>query len=85
VSFSRQASDGNYGSETIRVERVLVAEDGEVLDAQHATEALALCRALVHEELHRSPNWSVRRVIEEPKPLNATRPIDDDDPEDLPY
>ena len=41
VSFSRQASDGNYGSETIRVERVLVAVDGEVLDELTAAQAVA--------------------------------------------
>jgi len=83
VSFSRQASDGNYGSETIRVERVLVAVDGEVLDELTAAQAVANCRAIVHAELGRSPNWSVRQAIEEPKPIKATRSNYDDD-EDLP-
>ena len=85
VSFSRQASDGNYGSETIRIERVLVALDGESMHSDDAIEALKLCRQLVHQELSRSPNWSVRRAIEEPKPVAATLGADEDDPEDLPY
>lgn len=78
VSFSRQASDGNYGSETARYEVLLVAEDGEALDHDDAVHALASCRAVVHAQLARSPNFSVRRAIEPPKPS-------DDDTEDLPY
>jgi len=86
VSFSRQASDGNYGSETIRIERVLVALDGESMHQDDAIEALKECRQLVHQELSRSPNWSVRRAIEEPKTTATVGgDDDDDDPEDLPY
>jgi len=85
VSFSRQASDGNYGSETIRIERVLVAVDGEVLDELVAAQALASCRAIVHTELRRSPNWSVRQAVEEPKPVKPLiRDEDIENDEDLP-
>lgn len=65
VSFSRQVSDGSYGSETIRHEVVVEAEDGEDLDSKASIMALALCRKLVHAELAESPNWQVRRAVED--------------------
>ena len=75
VSFSRQANDGNYGSETARYEVELIPTDEiEVLDGLHATQALAACRSVVHAELARSPNWSVRRAVEEAKPLGEPDP-----------
>jgi hypothetical protein len=60
VSFSRQASDGNYGSETVRVELVVVADEGEALDELHAAQALSSARAMVHTELRRSPSYTVQ-------------------------
>jgi hypothetical protein len=72
VSFSKQANDGNYGSETARCELVLEAvhfgdQTLETLDGLHARQALAQARAYVHQELAQSPNYSVRRAVEERK------------------
>lgn len=84
VSFSRQASDGNYGSETIRIERTLIASDGEILDELHAAQALASCRAIVHTELTRSPSWRVRDAVDAHE-IASTTATTGDDAEDLPY
>jgi hypothetical protein len=89
VSFSRQISDGNYGSETIRHEVEVVAQDDdEVLDSLTAAQALAACRGVVHTELARSPNWSIRRAVEDVSVLRpGEEPIwtpDEDQEEELP-
>jgi hypothetical protein len=86
VSFSRQVSDGNYGSETIRHEVEVTADDGQDLSSEESITALDLCRRLVHAELARSPNWSIRHAIEEPKTLSTAElaPSNYDDDEDLP-
>lgn len=89
VSFSRQVSDGNYGSETIRHEVEVVAEDDEDLSSEESITALALCRRLVHSELAQSPNWSIRRAVEDvSKPRADEAPVwagaEEPDPEDLP-
>src|SRR5262245_21351780 len=83
VSFSRHASDGNYGSETIRIERTLVAELGHFPDASDAASAIAECRALAHAELAKSPSWRVRDAIDAHEVTAVTVPSDD--PEELPY
>jgi hypothetical protein len=84
VSFSRQVSDDNYGSETIRHEVEVVAEDGEDLTSETSIDVLTLCRKLVHGELARSPNWSVRRAVEEPKAPGPYDGPEDEDLEELP-
>jgi hypothetical protein len=83
VSFSRQVSDGNYGSETVRHEVEVVAQDDDdELDNLISERALENCRMLVHAELARSPNWSIRRAVEPPQP---TAEHDDQDQEGLPF
>jgi len=71
VSFRKQVSDGNYGSEVAEVSFDLDAAD----DAYEVTEeviALALenARKLVHDELSHSPSANVRRALEQPKPVS---------------
>jgi hypothetical protein len=61
VSFRKQVSDGNYGSE---VAEATVFVNDETDDAIAA--ALATARRLVHEELRNSPSVSVRRALEYP-------------------
>ena len=78
VSFSRQANDGDYGSETARCEfEYTVADDDDVHNLP--SMLLAGARAHVHAELSKSPNWKVRRAIEEPKPLEPTTWTPDED------
>jgi len=76
VSFSRQANDGNYGSETIRVELIVVPSDGQpAVSEQDAADALIRARAIVHAELAKSYSYSVRRAVEEPKPDTEDLPL----------
>src|SRR5215471_12545885 len=100
VSFRKQVSDGNYGSEVaeVSVDVDIVGQGTEAIAA-----ALVLARRLVHDELRNSPSSNVRRALEYPKPMSdevwaaAERSAevelaagkreayrDDDDP-DLPY
>ena len=98
VSFRKQVSDGNYGSEVaeVSIDVDIVGQGEEAIAA-----ALALARRLVHAELSESPSSAVRRALEYPKSLEeraresaelelaigkreAYRD-DDDDAEDLPY
>jgi hypothetical protein len=68
VSFSRQANDGDYGSETARCELEYTVE---AWDAPNISELPATllngARAYVHQELSKSPNWKVRRAVQEPE------------------
>jgi len=77
VSFSRQANDGDYGSETARCELEYTL-DGDVEEDVSAV-LLEQARAYVHAELAKSPNWKIRRAIEEPKPLEPTTWTPDED------
>lgn len=63
VRFSRQASDGDYGSETISIERELVAENDEDLSVEVINAHLHACRLDVEAELRTSPNWKVQRAV----------------------
>jgi len=86
VSFSRQANDGDYGSETARCEleyTVGANEDGDVLLAEMPGLLLIEARAFVHTELSRSPNWKVRRAVQEPERIDEQLAPPEDD-EDLP-
>jgi hypothetical protein len=65
VSFSKQANDANYGSETARCEFEVVAEEGEDLGIFDANHAISAARVVVHDELAKSPNASVRYAVEE--------------------
>ena len=57
VTFRRQVSDGNYGSETIEV-------TVEVLRGEGIGQALAAAREIVQLELRHSPNPAVRHAME---------------------
>jgi hypothetical protein len=86
VSFSRQANDGDYGSETARCEleyTVGADEDGAVTLSEMPGLLLIEAREFVHSELRKSPNWKVRRAVAEPEPIEDLPPPADDD-EDLP-
>ena len=64
VSFSRQANDGDYGSETARceLEYAVGPEDDEMALREMPALLLIDAREFVHAELTRSPNWKVRRA-----------------------
>jgi hypothetical protein len=69
VSFSRQANDGDYGSETARceLEYAVGPEDDEMALREMPALLLIDAREFVHAELTRSPNWKVRRAVAEPE------------------
>ena len=83
VRFSRQANDGNYGSETISIEREVVVDqdDDGALDSEVVTQVLHQCRLEVEDELRKSPNWSVQRAVTyaELEPAQVAPDIDDDE------
>ena len=96
VTFRKQVSDGNYGSEV--AEATVFVDD---VTEEAVAAALATARRLVHEELRQSPSSNVRRALEYPKPIeerareSAEMELaigkrqayadDDDDREDPPY
>jgi len=65
VSFRKQVSDGNYGSEVAEVLLDVEFADGEDMD-QAVAATLANARRLVHDELRKSPSSNVRRALEPP-------------------
>lgn len=87
VSFSRQANDGDYGSETARCElEYTVGPEDEAKALIDLPKLLLMnARELVHAELSQSPNWKVRRAVEEPKPLESSATSDEGSLEDLPF
>ena len=84
VSFSKQANDGDYGSETARCELEYTVNEGDAVPFNLPSELLGSARAYVHAELSRSPNWKVRHAVQEPEHAEALQPAEDDR-EDLPY
>jgi hypothetical protein len=84
VSFSKQANDANYGSETARCEFELTSLDGVVgdLGIPNARQALSDARAVVHDELAKSPNYSVRRAV---VGAGEAEPIADTQGEEIPF
>jgi len=87
VSFRKQVSDGNYGTEAAEV--TLDVPLGEVYDlsSEAVAATLATARQLVHAELAQSPAWRVRDAVtpsELPPASTGTLPDADPDPEDLP-
>jgi hypothetical protein len=86
VSFSKQANDGDYGSETARCELEYTLGDGDLNPAgtDLPAELLISARAYVHAELSKSPNWKVRHAVQEPEHAEALQ-LAEDDREDLPY
>ena len=84
VSFSRQANDGDYGSETGRceLEYSVGPEDDELALKELPALLLIDAREFVHAELSKSPNWKVRRAVE-PEPVDRDMPafvgVDEDD------
>jgi len=101
VTFRKQVSDGNYGSEVAEA-TVFAGDDTD----EAIAAALATARRLVHAELLQSPSVSVRRALEYPphereerwRQAEASAELelaaglrdnargdDEADPEDLPY
>jgi hypothetical protein len=84
VSFRKQLSDGNYGSEVGEVMLNFEVDEADGLVDGDVQELLAKARAAVHGELLRSPSVTVRRALEPAKPRPA--PGEDDvSAEDLPF
>ena len=74
VAFKRQASDGNYGSETAEVAIDVPLGIAYELSEEAIAATLALARRLVHDELRHSPSPFVVRALEypvAPKPAPA--------------
>ena len=88
VTFRKQVSDGNYGTESAEVSLEWDSGIDDVEDTlKNAAALLVQARALVHAELAKSPAWRVRDAVtpsELPAESTGTLP-DSDDPEDLPY
>lgn len=83
VAFRKQASDGNFGSETaeITLEDTLTDADLDagadpIAEQETLAEALLLqARRQVHAELARSPSANVRRAVGgSPQPARAVPP-----------
>jgi hypothetical protein len=81
VSFRKQLSDGNYGSETAEASIELDVED----DDWNLDALLMDVRARVHAELARSPSAAVRRALTPPQPVAVSPANDDIGAEDLPF
>jgi hypothetical protein len=101
VTFRKQVSDGNYGSEVAEASVFAGDDTDEAIAA-----ALATARRLVHAELRQSPSAAVRRALDYPPSdreqrwrqaeqsaevelaaglRDNARGDDEADPEDLPY
>ncbi|HXJ31411.1 MAG TPA: hypothetical protein VNG35_12270 [Gemmatimonadales bacterium] len=61
VTFRKQVSDGNYGSEVAEA-TVFAGDDTD----EAIAAALATARRLVHQELRQSPSAQVRRALDYP-------------------
>ena len=91
VSFRKQVSDGNYGTEAAEVTlEWYVAAGAGVEDEQlDVTTMLVDARDLVHGELSRSPSQRVRQSLQPPKndkpqhPAAAHYARGDDDEEEF--
>jgi hypothetical protein len=72
VTFRKQVSDGNFGTEAAEVTLEDVVDDEADGDAM-ATLLGIQARRVVHAELARSPSAIVRRTVQ-PQPPQPTRP-----------
>jgi hypothetical protein len=85
VSFRKELSDGNYGTEAAEVTFEDEVEP-EADEAKRAARLLAMARYCVHEELLRSPSSAVRRAVEPPAAQPAlARVATEPDLDDLPF
>lgn len=86
VTFRKQISDGNYGSETAEVTLEYEVEPGQE-QTDYAESLLMQARHRVHAELMRSPSRAVRLAVEALVPQHSRVGVDDEDTdsEDLPY
>lgn len=74
VTFKKQVSDSNYGSETIEVALDAESTDDDVARGERVAELLELARQLVGDELNNSPSAAVRRgTVQQP---SAQRAVD---------
>lgn len=88
VSFRKQVSDGNYGTEAAEI--TLEDSANSPLEQQSLCEDLLdQARQYVHAELGRSPSKTVRLTVALRKPEVPAPTHDPDapthDPEDLPF
>lgn len=69
VSFRKQVSDGNYGTEAAEVtlECFVHASISSQMDAPVAEDMLDEARQLVHRQLLHSPSLQVRKSLNVPK------------------
>lgn len=87
VSFRKQVSDGNYGSEAAEVSLEYEVEAEAEVQSEIAEALFKDARARVHAELERSPSPAVRRALEPPPPLrqfgSTPHPVPAGESEDL--
>jgi len=85
VSYRRQVSDGNYGTEACEVsmEWYVESSDDATFDQEAATEMLGQAREIVHTQLRGSNNTAIRAMFTPrataPARSAATVPADDDE------
>jgi len=71
VTFRKQVSDGNYGTEAAEVSLEWDSGIDDVEDSlKNAAALLVEARRVVHDELSHSPSATVRRALERPKPIS---------------
>ena len=88
VTYRKQVSDGNYGTEAVEVTLIAQPNDeGEEVDSDLTVPALlADARHHVFLELDKSPSLNVRKALRAPKPATqapAAQPANGE--EDLPF
>ena len=86
VSFRKQVSDGNYGTEAAEMTMEdYVHPDAEAnVDTSIAELMLRTCRSLVHEELARSPSTKVRAALGKPTAVTLGPSDYDDEGDEMP-
>jgi len=79
VSFRKQVSDGNYGTEAAEVSLEWVMSETETChdDARTAARMLSEARELVQGELMLSPSANVRRLFQPRTTAMRVPPPDD--------
>ena len=69
VTFRKQVSDGNYGTEAAEVQLEAYFDDAEDDEEALIRSLLMAARRYVSTELLRSPALKVRNAVQPPKPL----------------
>ena len=89
VTYRRQVSDGNYGTEMAEcyLEWYVEPEEDAQTDQEFAQEMLKQAHDIVHVQLRASGSGAVRKAVEvrTTAPLRGREPPGPDDLEELPF